>query len=47
VTAGVNQVDSAVSPTARYRCGKCKNDFCMECDLYIHHTLHTCPGCSR
>ncbi|WVQ84537.1 hypothetical protein IAT38_006691 [Cryptococcus sp. DSM 104549] len=37
----------AVSPTGRYRCAKCKHDFCADCDLYIHDTLHTCPGCSQ
>jgi transcription initiation factor TFIIH subunit 2 len=29
------------------RCVKCANDFCGDCDLYIHDTLHTCPGCSQ
>ncbi|ORX39429.1 Ssl1-like-domain-containing protein [Kockovaella imperatae] len=47
VSAGVNQVDEAVSPTGRYRCAKCKNDFCVNCDIYVHHTLHTCPGCAQ
>ena len=28
-------------------CSKCQNDFCMDCDLYIHHTLHTCPACAQ
>ena len=36
-----------VSATGRYRCTKCLNDFCGDCDLYIHDTLHTCPGCSQ
>ncbi|KAK4683898.1 transcription initiation factor TFIIH subunit 2, partial [Tremellales sp. Uapishka_1] len=43
--AGVARVDDGVSATGRYRCAKCKNDFCMDCDLYIHDTLHSCPGC--
>lgn len=29
-----------------FRCPKCFNFFCMECDLYIHDNLHHCPGCS-
>ncbi|KAK8853359.1 hypothetical protein IAR55_004063 [Kwoniella newhampshirensis] len=47
VDAGVAQVEDGVSPTGRYRCAKCKNDFCADCDLYIHDTLHTCPGCAQ
>ena len=27
------------------RCGDCKQLFCYDCDLYIHETLHNCPGC--
>ena len=27
------------------RCGECKQLFCYDCDLYIHETLHNCPGC--
>jgi transcription initiation factor TFIIH subunit 2 len=26
-------------------CTKCKQPFCAECDMYIHETLHNCPGC--
>ncbi|TXT04352.1 hypothetical protein VHUM_04119 [Vanrija humicola] len=40
-------VDEGISPTGRYRCAKCANDFCMDCDLYVHDTLHTCPGCAQ
>lgn len=29
-----------------YECGVCHQLFCLECDLFIHDTLHTCPGCS-
>lgn len=29
-----------------YHCTKCKEGFCLECDLFIHDTLHTCPGCA-
>ncbi len=27
------------------RCPECKQLFCYDCDLYIHETLHNCPGC--
>ena len=27
------------------RCTECKQLFCYDCDLYIHETLHNCPGC--
>ncbi|PSN43765.1 hypothetical protein C0J52_06399 [Blattella germanica] len=29
-----------------YECGKCNRIFCLDCDLFIHDSLHTCPGCS-
>lgn len=29
-----------------YQCGVCQKLFCLECDLFIHDTLHACPGCS-
>ncbi|XP_054713295.1 general transcription factor IIH subunit 2-like [Uloborus diversus] len=29
-----------------YQCGTCLKYFCLECDLFIHDSLHTCPGCS-
>nr|ODN92583.1 transcription initiation factor TFIIH subunit 2 [Cryptococcus depauperatus CBS 7841] len=47
ISTANGQVEDSVSPTGRYRCAKCKNDFCADCDLYIHDTLHTCPGCSQ
>ena len=28
-------------------CGKCKNLFCFQCDVYIHEKLHNCPGCEN
>lgn len=27
------------------RCTGCRQLFCFECDLYIHESLHVCPGC--
>lgn len=29
-----------------YVCPECKLPFCIDCDLYIHGTLHNCPGCT-
>jgi transcription initiation factor TFIIH subunit 2 len=39
--------DDSLSPTGRYRCAKCEHDFCSDCDMFVHETLHTCPGCSQ
>lgn len=33
--------------SSRYRCGKCQQDFCIDCDVFIHETLHNCPGCEN
>ena len=27
------------------RCPTCDQVFCYECDVYIHESLHNCPGC--
>ncbi|KAF2903637.1 hypothetical protein ILUMI_02544 [Ignelater luminosus] len=29
-----------------YRCPNCEKIFCIDCDIFIHETLHTCPGCA-
>lgn len=31
--------------SGRYRCSNCGHDFCIDCDIFIHETLHNCPGC--
>ncbi|KAJ2452010.1 hypothetical protein GGF42_004123 [Coemansia sp. RSA 2424] len=31
--------------TGKYRCPRCKHDYCLECDIFIHETLHNCVGC--
>ncbi|KAF8530451.1 Ssl1-like-domain-containing protein [Hysterangium stoloniferum] len=36
---------SGLSPLDRYRCPECQNDFCAECDLFVHEVVHVCPGC--
>ncbi|XP_067885676.1 general transcription factor IIH subunit 2 isoform X2 [Heterodontus francisci] len=28
-----------------YICTVCENIYCVECDIFIHDTLHCCPGC--
>jgi len=28
-----------------YICSRCKAHFCIDCNLFIHETLHCCPGC--
>lgn len=27
------------------RCPDCRHFFCVECDLFVHDSLHNCPGC--
>ncbi|XP_072175115.1 general transcription factor IIH subunit 2-like isoform X2 [Diadema setosum] len=29
-----------------YRCPKCGNLFCLDCELFIQESLHSCPGCA-
>ncbi|XP_065891193.1 general transcription factor IIH subunit 2-like protein isoform X2 [Dysidea avara] len=29
-----------------YECVTCNQLFCIDCDLFIHEKLHTCPGCT-
>lgn len=31
----------------RLQCPDCKNYFCIDCDAFLHETLHNCPGCLR
>lgn len=28
-----------------YICKVCQNVFCVDCDLFVHDSLHCCPGC--
>ncbi|KAL6077152.1 General transcription factor IIH subunit [Balamuthia mandrillaris] len=30
-----------------YKCPRCKKAFCYDCDLFIHESLHNCPGCEH
>jgi transcription initiation factor TFIIH subunit 2 len=36
-----------ISPWGRYRCPDCRNDFCTECDVFVHDVIHCCPGCGK
>lgn len=29
-----------------YTCDKCNQTFCLDCEIFIHEMLHTCPGCA-
>jgi hypothetical protein len=44
-TTPATNVGEGMSPLDRYRCQDCKNDFCNECDVFVHDVLHCCPGC--
>lgn len=28
------------------QCEHCEHVFCIDCDLFIHETMHLCPGCA-
>ncbi|KAK9898101.1 Ssl1-domain-containing protein, partial [Cystobasidium minutum MCA 4210] len=46
VTAGApgHPAQPPPSTTGRYECPKCKKQFCIDCDIYVHQ-LGACPGC--
>jgi transcription initiation factor TFIIH subunit 2 len=31
--------------TERFACPDCHHVFCVECEAFLHDTLHNCPGC--
>lgn len=35
----------AIHNSGHYKCPECKHEFCLECDIFVHDTLHNCPGC--
>lgn len=39
-------LDVTSKKVVRLRCPQCQNVFCLDCDMYIHESLHNCPGCS-
>lgn len=30
-----------------FQCRKCEKIYCIDCDIFIHDTLHTCVGCAQ
>jgi len=38
---------STLSSPMVLRCPRCKHLFCYECDIFIHESLHNCPGCEN
>ncbi|TDL26284.1 TFIIH basal transcription factor complex, subunit SSL1 [Rickenella mellea] len=36
-----------ISPLGRYKCPICLNDFCSDCDVFVHDVVHCCPGCGK
>ncbi|KAI0051216.1 TFIIH basal transcription factor complex, subunit SSL1 [Auriscalpium vulgare] len=36
-----------MSSLGRYRCPDCSNDFCTDCDVFVHDVVHCCPGCEK
>ncbi|XP_794347.2 general transcription factor IIH subunit 2-like isoform X1 [Strongylocentrotus purpuratus] len=37
---------SHIRDQTAYRCPKCSNVFCLDCELFIQESLHSCPGCA-
>jgi transcription initiation factor TFIIH subunit 2 len=31
--------------TLKFQCPVCQNCVCVDCDTYLHESLHNCPGC--
>lgn len=29
----------------RFACPDCQSLFCVDCDVFLHESLHNCPGC--
>nr|XP_016926934.1 general transcription factor IIH subunit 2 isoform X2 [Drosophila suzukii] len=42
----LGQVADKVADKVVYKCGFCKQFFCVDCDVFIHETLHACVGCN-
>ncbi|KDQ53543.1 hypothetical protein JAAARDRAFT_39229 [Jaapia argillacea MUCL 33604] len=40
-------ISEGMSPLSRYKCPDCNNDFCTECDVFVHEVVHCCPGCGK
>jgi transcription initiation factor TFIIH subunit 2 len=33
------------SDILRFQCPDCRNIYCVDCDAFVHNSLHNCPGC--
>ncbi|XP_017014360.2 general transcription factor IIH subunit 2 [Drosophila takahashii] len=42
----LGQVTEKVADKVVFKCGFCKQFFCIDCDIFIHETLHACVGCN-
>jgi transcription initiation factor TFIIH subunit 2 len=42
-----NQQNSFNHNSLQMQCPKCLKLFCVECDIFIHDSLHNCPGCNH
>lgn len=40
------KVLNALADKSVYKCGYCNQFFCLDCDIFIHETLHACVGCN-
>lgn len=38
---------AAITDKMVCHCRKCGSVYCFNCDVYMHQTLHTCPGCAN
>ncbi|KAG7440006.1 TFIIH basal transcription factor complex, subunit SSL1 [Guyanagaster necrorhizus] len=46
-TTALSSTAEGVSAVGRYRCPECRNEFCSECDVFLHDVVHCCPGCGK
>lgn len=35
----------SATSSLRVECPRCRNTFCVDCDIFLHDSLHHCPGC--
>ncbi|KAF8633283.1 hypothetical protein AX17_004458 [Amanita inopinata Kibby_2008] len=43
----LTNVSEGMSGIGRYKCPECRNEFCSDCDVFIHDVVHCCPGCGK
>ncbi|KII92093.1 hypothetical protein PLICRDRAFT_102431 [Plicaturopsis crispa FD-325 SS-3] len=46
-TTAMPSAAEGMSPLGRYRCPDCSNEFCADCDVFVHDVVHCCPGCGK